>query len=180
MIVLLALLGCAACADPEPVDSAQGTPGTVPCDLCSALCYETYTVATEDAHVSGDVVYADEPPTSGNHSACWAEWGVHAEQVAAENWVHNLEHGGVVFLYDCPSDSCPEEKAEFVSYVESLPAGTALLSPYEPAELPFTVVSWEHELELGCFDLAAIQAFYTAHVGRAPEQSTSGPGASCM
>ncbi len=180
MSLLLGLLGCAACADPEPADSAQGTPGTVPCDLCSGLCYETYAVATEDAHVSGDVVYSDDPPTSGNHNPCWAEWGVHTEQVAAESWVHNLEHGGVVFLYDCPESTCPDEVAALASYVESLPTGTALLSPYEPAELPFTVVSWEHSLELGCFDLAALQAFYTEHVGHAPESVTSGPSASCM
>ena len=130
--------------------------------------------------MSGDVVYVDEPPTSGDHNPCWAEWGVHTEEVAAENWVHNLEHGGVVFLYDCPDDSCVEEVAALVAYVESLASGTALLSPYAPADLPFTVLSWEHRLELGCFELPSLQAFYTAHVGRAPEDVTSGPGASCL
>ncbi len=180
MILVLSLFGCAACADLEPADSAEGTPGTVPCDLCSGLCYETYEVATGATHVSGDVAYADEPPTSGNHNECWATWGAHSEQVAAEQWVHNLEHGGVVFLYDCPGGSCPEEKAALTTYVASLPEGTALLSPYEPADLPFTVVSWEHALELGCFDLEAIQAFYTKRVGHAPESETSEPGPSCM
>lgn len=176
MIILTVLLGCFA--SPEPGDSV--VTGSIPCELCSGLCYETYAPSVASGHVSGDVVYLDEPPTSGDHNPCWAEWGVHTEEVAAENWVHNLEHGGVVFLYDCPDDTCAEEVAALVAYVESLGTGTALLSPYAPADLPFTALSWEHRLELGCFELASLQAFYVEHVGRAPEDLTAGPGSSCM
>lgn len=176
MILTLAL----ACTPPATEDSAGTPAGRVPCDLCGGLCYETWEPNTSRNHVEGDVDYPQEPPTSGDHNACWAAWGEHTEEVAAENWVHNMEHGGVVFLYDCPSDSCPDELGQLEDYTATLPTGRWVLSPYAPAPLPYSVVAWEYELELGCFDLAAIGDFYTAHVGHGPENTLSDPSAACM
>lgn len=171
------LMGLACTTDLGGEDTAAQT--SEPCASCDGDCATTSTPNESRSHVSGDVVYADEPPSSGNHNPCWAAWGVHAESVAAENWVHNLEHGGVVFLWDCP-DGCDAEVAELQTYVESLPEGRALMTPYEPAVSRFTVVAWEHKLELGCLDLDAIAAFYEAHVGQGPEDTMSDPAAECM
>jgi hypothetical protein len=52
------------------------------------------------------IPYEDSPPTSGPHWPIVAKWGVYSEEVAAEVFVHNLEHGGVVILYRCPTP-CP-------------------------------------------------------------------------
>ena len=165
----------------EPTDSASGYTGTVPCGLCDGLCYETYAPAAGVAHhVEGEVNYPRQPPTSGDHNACWADWGEHTEQVAAENWVHNMEHGGVVFLHDCPGGSCPDELSALEGYTSGLPDGRWVLTPYAPDNLPFAVVSWELSLELGCLDLSAVSAFYDANVGHGPEDTTSGPSSACM
>ncbi len=177
--MILWMLACAGC-DEKATDSWSAVPaGEWPCEACDGGCVEAYNPATSASHVDGDVAYADEPPQSGDHNGCWAPWGVHTTEVAAENWVHNLEHGGVVFLYDCPS-GCDDEVAQLTAYVESLPAGRAILTPYAASEYPFTVVAWEHRLELGCFDLSAMQAFYTEHVGHGPEDVTSDPSSACM
>jgi hypothetical protein len=39
-------------------------------------------------------------PTAGEHFADeWARWRIHTRAVPRGYWVHNLEHGAVVFLY---------------------------------------------------------------------------------
>ncbi len=174
--MILLLLACQTATE----DSAGNPAGREPCGLCDGACYETWEPNASREHVSGDVDYAQEPPTSGDHNACWAAWGAHTEQVAAENWVHNLEHGGVVFLYDCPDGSCPDEVTQLEDYAATLPEGRWVLSPYEPAPLPYSVVSWEYELELGCFDLPVMQDFFDLHVGHGPENTISSPSAECM
>jgi len=44
-------------------------------------------------------IYAASLPASGEHYPIWARWRIHRQIVPRGYWVHNLEHGGVVFLY---------------------------------------------------------------------------------
>ncbi|MBA2321104.1 MAG: DUF3105 domain-containing protein [Deltaproteobacteria bacterium] len=103
MILALAL----ACTAHDP-SAETGILGL--CEDCAEACVEEFQVPTAAAHVTGDVIYEDPPPSSGDHDGCWSRWGVHVDPVPDERWVHNLEHGGVVFLYDCP-EGCAEEVA---------------------------------------------------------------------
>jgi len=43
--------------------------------------------------------YAANPPVSGPHWVVWARWQMYTVTVPRGNYVHNLEHGGVIFLY---------------------------------------------------------------------------------
>jgi hypothetical protein len=127
-------------------------------------------------HREGDIDYDDPPPAGGPHNPCWAPWGVHEDPVRPENWVHNLEHGGVVFLYDCP-DGCEAAVAKLAAFVDEHPQ--ALLTPYLGLPTRFGYVSWGYRLLTDCDDIAAARAFYDAHVDRAPESITSGPPSAC-
>ena len=51
-------------------------------------------------------VYLHNPPVSGEHYPVWARWRIYTEVVPRGFWVHNLEHGGVIFLYrpDAPQN----------------------------------------------------------------------------
>ena len=53
-----------------------------------------------------DHVYVANPPASGPHYPVWAGWGVSEEPIERGQWVHNLEHGGIVLLL---GDSASEE-----------------------------------------------------------------------
>ena len=57
-----------------------------------------------------DHVYVANPPASGPHYPVWAAWGVHDDVVERGSWVHNVEHGGVVFLLG-PGASADAEAA---------------------------------------------------------------------
>lgn len=147
------------------------------CELCGAGCVD-HEQPGSASHVEGEVAYDTIPPMGGDHNACWAEWGVHTEEVADENWVHNLEHGGVVFLTNCP-DGCEAEEGELSAYVSAL-GPTALLTPYPAMDVRFAAVSWGWRLLQDCLDMGAMETFYLNHVDQGPESSTSGPSDGCM
>ncbi len=161
----------AACADPKVT--------TTPCDACDGVC-ETATQPIGDFdHVEGEVAYAEVPPMSGDHDGCWATWGAHAEEVPDEQWVHNLEHGGVAILFNCP-DGCLDDAAAAGAWAEaSLEPGRWILSPYSAMEPGWAAVAWGTRLTLGCLDTVELQAFYAANVGHGREDETGEPPESC-
>ena len=175
-LVLLLLAGC----DPGQVVEEGPYPwiGLLDCDACGGDClYEKVTLG-ESRHVEGGVDYEDRPPTGGNHDPCWAAWGEHVEELADEYWVHNMEHGGVVLLYNCP-EGCETERASLTQFVEAR-WGTTILSPYAGMDESFAIVAWRHRLGTDCLDMDAFAAFYDTHVDQAPESTQSMPPAGCM
>lgn len=128
-------------------------------------------------HRDGKIDYPDPPPVGGDHNPCWGEWGVHSEPLAVEHWVHNLEHGGVVYLYHCP-DGCPDEVAQLASFVTG--RQQALLTSYDAMPTRFAVVAWGVRITSDCLDLASFELFYASHANHGTEQISSGPPSSCQ
>jgi len=151
---------------------------TAPCTACGGACdYESLNYASRN-HIQTDLLYAGTP-AGGSHHLCWAPWGISTTPVGDEHWVHNLEHGGVAFLYRCTTD-CSSEVAQLTDYVSTLPVGTAVMSPEPMLNQRFTVVAWGYRLETDCLDLAAFEAFYIAHQGHGPEATTMPPPPQCL
>ena len=148
-------------------------------DVSSTCASEAEEQATLDgSHVDEELVYDDAPPTSGPHNPCWGTWGVHSEPLPDDRWVHNMEHGGVVFLYNCP-DGCPNAVERLTALVTDLDE-QVILTAYADMTWKFGVVAWGWRQEFTCVDEAAMEAFYDDHVDRAPESSTSNPSESCL
>lgn len=57
----------------------------------------------DSPHVDiGTVIqYSSNPPSSGPHYPIWAGWQEYLTPVPRPFWVHSLEHGAVVLLYNC-------------------------------------------------------------------------------
>ena len=102
---------------------------------------------------------------------------MHTEPVPDENWVHNLEHGGVVFLAHCP-DGCSDDWDTLAGIVQAHP-GQAVLTPYSLMDSRFAVVAWDWRMLTDCVDATAFEAFFQAHVGQAPESDTADPPSDC-
>ncbi len=160
----------------------------MPCDACGGDCVdETQAISAHNNHVTGDVVYQDPPPTSGDHNACWATWGTHATDPGDEHWVHNEEHGGVVFLYlpaDCDAgdsggNPCDSEVAGLDAILGTEGDSRWVITPYDQLTSAWAAVSWGHRDLYGCFDLPTMQAFFEAHVGQGAEDTTADPPATC-
>jgi hypothetical protein len=105
---------------------------------------------------------------------------VHEEEVADDNWIHNLEHGAVVLLYDCP-EGCEDEVAVLSSVSAAVAPNTTLVTSYPAMDSRFAAVSWGWRILLGCADDPVVFSdFYAEHFGGAPESVTAGPSAECM
>ena len=159
-------------------DASVANDASRPAKICSSCgdCEESVAAGTA-LHVIDPVEYTDPPPVGGNHDPCWADFGVHEEAVAPERWVHNLEHGGVAFLYHCPG-GCDAEVAMLAS-LSTNQRPFALVTEYAALPARFAAVAWGHRLVTDCFDAAAFGAFYDAHADQAPESSTSGRPPAC-
>jgi hypothetical protein len=161
------------CAD-DNAQLSQVDAGVL-CTSCGG-CAQSLPVVSA-MHVSGHIDYPDTPPASGPHNGtCWADWGALETEVPPERWVHNLEHGGVVFLYRC-DEGCEADLGVLRELVSAHPR--TLLTSY--AELPtrFAAISWGVRMLSDCLDRAAFEAFYAMHVAHAPENIAAPPSAVC-
>lgn len=156
-----------------PYDPGDGKPRPSLCTRCGA-CSENLAVAPA-LHVAGGVSYDDPPPAGGAHDPCWTSFGVHQDEVPDERWVHNLEHGAAVFLYNCTD--CAEDVAAIEQYVAAQPI--ALSTPYAPLPARFGVVAWGARLVSDCYDPEVFGAFVDAYAKRAPEGTSAPPPPGC-
>jgi hypothetical protein len=122
-----------------------------------------------------EITYEHYPPSSGTHYRFAAAWGVYDEPVSEGMFVHNLEHGGIVILYNCPAD-CSELEQQLRDFYANAPPEDQfnqvkiLITPYE-RELPTPIVAlaWGHQLNLNRFDEARLLEWYLRFVNQGPE-----------
>lgn len=130
---------------------------------------------------AGTLTWLTNPPSSGPHYGTWARWGAHPE-LPRGYWVHNLEHGGVVYLYQCPSGTCAPVRDALVAASAMIPMDPACMpTDAEPArvrtiitrdneiETPVAAAAWGWVFAADCVDPVAVREFYTRHAGMAPE-----------
>jgi hypothetical protein len=129
------------------------------------------------AHVDegSTINYQHNPPASGPHYPSPKPWGVYTTAVAPGYWVHNLEHGGVVVLYDCPS-GCPTVVDQLRQAFQTFPKDKyaevkLLVTPYSglPDHAQAMAVAWDYQKPYQTFDLQELLAFYNDHVDHGPE-----------
>jgi len=113
--------------------------------------------------------YNTEPPTSGEHwssssPAAPTPWGIKDAMLPREVTTHNLEHGGIVIVYNNLS---PTEVDQLRSVVRSLMNGTyrkIVLEPYPPlGDAKIALTAWRWMLKLPSVDQVQIVQFVRAH-----------------
>ncbi|MGE3273141.1 MAG: DUF3105 domain-containing protein [Chloroflexota bacterium] len=138
------------------------------------------TVPLEGAdHVADgtQVVYQSRPPASGPHYANWLQtYGFMDPAPPTGNWLHNLEHGAIAILYNCPS-GCPETVQQLKDLYPQLPLGRnavrgqprALILPYTDMDHKIAAVAWGWILEQDELNQDEIVRFYESRIDRGPE-----------
>jgi hypothetical protein len=141
------------------------------------------------------VTYQHRPPASGPH---WSQANVAplpsgqypnantAAPARPEQWVHNLEHGYIVLLYDCAHFTCPPDlvdnlAATIDTYPQSAQFGYTkiVVTAYDGSGvntnegLPHLIaaVAWDHQLYLDAFDDAMLRSFYDMFLDMGPENA---------
>jgi hypothetical protein len=170
------------------VDAGEGSPT----DECAPRAQEHPHDSIAAMHVPQPLPASDynsSPPSSGPHCGTWGQYTVFADPpLPACNFLHNLEHGAIVLLYNCPDD-CPEIVQQLAQVIQDAPAdrdcGNAkrlLLTPYADMDATIAAAAWGFTFTAECLDDAARSAlldFITAHqgsAGDAPEPTVCAGG----
>ncbi|HLH74080.1 MAG TPA: DUF3105 domain-containing protein [Chloroflexota bacterium] len=121
------------------------------------------------------IAYKANPPASGPHYPSPEPWGIYTNTIAQGYWVHNLEHGGIAVLYDCPN-GCQSVIDQLEQAFKTFPRdkyGEVKLvgTPYSglPNHAQAAAIAWDYRLIMNTFDVSKVLAFYNAHVDRGPE-----------
>jgi len=120
------------------------------------------------------VNYRANPPASGNHWPYWKQpWGAFPDGVPREQWMHNLEHGGIVLLYNCPS-GCQDVVDQLTALMLSQPPDKfnevrMLLVPDGKMPHKVAAVAWGWRWQGDVVDKTALQCFINARYDRGRE-----------
>lgn len=194
-LLAIGALGCSSSTSGStPLDAnVDASNGDIVCQVDSAdagSCGTTITsciIPDDDrTHVTQGtvVVYPTNPPCGGHHYPVWIEWGVHTAPVPTGNWVHNLEHGGVAFLYRCAShDACPAIASQLEALAAAVPEDSecaaedggvharvlVIPDPDLPPNVQVGAAAWGYSLTASCVDVTTLRKFYDDHEGKGPE-----------
>jgi hypothetical protein len=125
-------------------------------------------------------VYQTNPPSSGNHYPIWADFQTYTTPVPWGHLVHDLEHGAIVIVYNCPN-GCADEIAAAQMMIDSFPADPIcvappngpghrfVLAPDPKLDVRWAASAWTWTIRAPCFDPVAFQQFATAHYGMGRE-----------
>ena|GEM_PF-993557 len=181
-LALIFLAGASACSsdttEPDPLrgSGAADKPG-------GACSVETETVndlvGTHVAECSA-IEYSSNPPAGGPHYPIWAAFQTFSFPVPRGYWVHDLEHGAVVYSYNCTlfPDGCEDEVAQVQAMIDALPvdplclAATprrVVLTPDPLLDVRWGVSAWGFTLRATCADIERFRQFYLNHFALGPE-----------
>ena len=119
--------------------------------------------------------YNSDPPTSGPHYAETAQAGFYDTSIAqypAGYLVHNLEHGYVIFWYNCSlldETACAELKSQIKSVMDEVRNFKVIAHPWDTLDVPVVMTSWGRLQKMQTFDAAEALAFYKSNLNKAPE-----------
>jgi hypothetical protein len=196
---LVTLAGCSSSGTtPGPGAVGFGDAGTVTYDGGSTLAGGPMTTfnpcaITVDAptllprnHVAigTPVAYDSNPPSSGPHYPIWAAYQEYSTPVDRRYYVHNEEHGTIVFLYNCAAadgGDCAGVVQTLESAMAALPDDAlctaandgvrvrALITPDPLLDVPVAAAAWGWTYRAACADLGSLVSFALAHYGQGPE-----------
>ena len=135
-------------------------------------------VMASSAHIPLDSdpgTYNSDPPTSGPHYAEEAN----AQFYESNNYqfpggylVHNLEHGYVIFWYNCDlldEVGCINLKEQIKTTMNDLGGRKLIAYPWPSLDVPLVLTSWGRMEKFVNFDANKVNAFYRANLNHSPE-----------
>lgn len=173
---------CPASGQAPYYTDSGGNPVAPPVNASPAVGQPIDEMPHSHINPPSTVNYNHDPPTSGCHysvaNVAPIQQGFYDQPVPNEAWVHNLEHGYIAVLYNCPN-GCPADVQTLRNWYNALPStqcgGIAdkyvIILPYKSLATKFAVESWDwYDPINGALDINEIQRFYNNHHGQQPEK----------
>jgi hypothetical protein len=175
-------VGAAGCGsttvEPAPTGETHA-PIPVPGSRCNAVTQQHAIEPADHVAECSRIEFGSNPPSSGRHYGTWAAYREYAVPLPRGYWVHNLEHGTVVFASNCVA-GCDTERLDAANLMGGLPIDEFCLSQglsrpraistLDPLlDVAWAASAWGFTLRADCFEPDVFRDFYAAHVGRGPE-----------
>jgi len=107
------------------------------------------------------IPYNQSLPTFGPHRPAWAKYGEYV-YLPPQRWLHNMEHGGILFLYHpCAAPSLVNKLKNVVK--SCLYRHVITASRLVPKERPFALMSWGWRMLLPTADTKLAVEFIREH-----------------
>jgi len=131
--------------------------------------------------IGSAIQWDSNPPSSGPHYPIWAAYQAYTEPVPRGYYVHDLEHGAIVFLYNCGDAGCPDVVDTLQAASDSIPddplctaAGEGVrvrtvITPDPLIDVPVAAAAWGWVYKAQCADPATLRQFALEHYGQGPE-----------
>jgi Protein of unknown function (DUF3105) len=186
LVGALGLLAAPGCGGES--GAATGTTTTLHPDA-SPLPGETTCTVIEDVDITvpsrnhvpvcTPVTYDTNPPSGGDHWPIWAAYREYQETaVPREMYVHDLEHGAIVFLFRC-AGSCPDVVDALSSVFTGMaadplcdglgPTARHVLTADPDLATPIAAAAWGATYTATCIDAPSLQQFARDHYAHGPE-----------
>ena len=139
---------------------------------------ESFPIMTSSPHIDQDTdpgTYNSDPPTSGLHYPQEATAGFFDTNIytyPAGYLVHNLEHGYIIYWYNCDllsESACSELKTQIKSVIDELGSVKVIAYPWPSIDVPVVATSWGRLQKFETFNSDQARAFYRANLNKAPE-----------
>lgn len=145
-----------------------------------AVASEAVPVMSDVRHVPDGTdpgPYNTDPPTSGRHYAESLRAGFYEEGDVPGEYpqgllVHSLEHGYVIFWYNCTlldEQACADLKDQIRGVMDEENNFKVIAYPWESTEAPVVMTSWGRMLRFEEFDPAEARSFVRSNRNKAPE-----------
>ncbi len=151
----------------QGVKPAAGESVTVPAN------YQTHV------EIGSPLSYPSDPPAGGQHYGQEFEAGFYDENTIpnqpgepAGYLVHNLEHGYVIFWYNCnglDDSACGKLKDDIQAVMKAKNNFKLIAFPWNSIDTPLVMTSWGRLQRFSQFDDGRARAFIEANLNRAPE-----------
>jgi len=126
--------------------------------------------------------FSSNPPTSGRHYGVPLSAGFYDEDnpVVQEPYpegylLHNLEHGYIVFWYNCTDldeGSCTNLKSQIKTIIDDFQENKLIGFPWPDMDTPLALASWGQLQTFDSFEEDAARAFIKTNRNQAPEPNT--------
>ena len=123
--------------------------------------------------------YNSNPPTSGQHYVQPLPPGFYDDADIAGllapahvSLVHNLEHGYIVFWYNCDllsETECEDLKTEIQDHMSGSLVSKLVAFPWTGTDVPLVLTAWGRLLEMETFDSGVARNFISSNRLNAPE-----------
>ncbi|XP_065830728.1 uncharacterized protein [Oscarella lobularis] len=140
--------------------------GTSPPGNCTKSTHPPIHVCTSEK-----ITYNESVPSSGAHRLEWAAYGEY-DYCPPQRWIHNLEHGGVVFLYH---PCAPEVEVDRLKFLARSCLRRHIITPHlnMTKEMPLALVTWGCVYTMSHVNFTLSSAWIREHALQAPEAAVS-------